>query len=106
MYEDEQIDAAPPTEQLQEQLTSDYELIRSGAPGWEVAFKRFRLALGIGQKTIAKRMGLHPTAITKWEHGKSQPSQETRERALKAIGWTPPPPPAPELPPDTILLER
>jgi len=37
-------------------------------------------------------MGIHPTAITKWENGKSQPTHVTRERALAAIGWTPPQP--------------
>src|SRR5262249_22142495 len=69
--------------------------------------KRFRLILGIGQKTIAKRMGMHPTALTKWEHGRSQPSRETRERALAAIGWTPPSPRASsELPPNEIPLDR
>src|SRR5215475_1870438 len=78
-----------------EQRAADYALILSGASGWHLAFKRFRLALGIGQKTIAKRMGLHPTALTKWERGRSQPSKETRERALVSIGWTPPPQPPP-----------
>jgi transcriptional regulator with XRE-family HTH domain len=89
--------AAPATDR-ETQLASDYELIRSGGPGWHLAFKRFRLALGVGQKTIAKRMGIHPTAITKWEHGRSEPSRETRERALAAMGWTPSAPPLSESP--------
>ena len=90
------------------QLAADYALILEGGPDWHVAFKRFRLALGIGQKTIAKRMGIHPTTITKWEHGRSQPTRETRERALAAIGWTPPPPASPvaaplrEVEPNTV----
>src|SRR5215467_14351908 len=91
-------------------LSADYTLILAGGPGWHIAFKRFGRALGVGQKTIARKMGMHPTAITKWEHGRSQPSRETRERALAAIGWTPPPPPplppapaaVPEAPPPTV----
>jgi transcriptional regulator with XRE-family HTH domain len=91
----EELETAGPQD---EQLSVDYALILDGGPEWHVAFKRFRLALGIGQKTIAKRMGIHPTTITKWEHGRSQPDRETRARALAAIGWTPsslPPAPAP-----------
>src|SRR5262249_12391560 len=30
-------------------------------------------------------MGIHPTALTKWEHGRSEPNHETRERALAAM---------------------
>lgn len=92
-------------ERGERQLAVDYALILAGGPEWHIAFKRFRLALGIGQKKVAKRMGIHPTTITKWEHGRSQPSRETRARALAAIGWTPPtqpPPPPSELPPNTV----
>src|ERR1051326_70034 len=86
---------------MTELLDTDYALILAGGPEWHVAFTRFRRALGIGQKTIAKRMGIHPTTLTKWEHGRSQPSRETRARALAAIGWTPPPAPVCEEAPHT-----
>ena len=92
------------------QLAADSELIRSGGPGWHLAFKRFRIALGIGHKKLAKRIGVHPTTFTKWEHGRSNPTRQARERALAALGWTPPRPAARELPTpvsarETIVLD-
>src|SRR5262245_13798090 len=94
-------------DQVSQALTADYALILAGGPDWHVAFKRFRLALGVGQKTIAKGMGIHPTTITKWEHGRSTPDRKTRVRALKAIGWMPQPPPVPvpEVPPHTVAVD-
>ena len=97
--------AAPATDR-ETHLAADYTLILSGGPGWHLAFKRFRLALGVGQKPVAKWMGIHPTAITKWEHGRSQPSKETRGRALTVIGWTPTPSSPPSEMPTTAPIKE
>ena len=56
------------------QLAADYRLILSGGPGWRVAFNRFRLALGLGQKKVAKRVGIHRTALTKRESPRLRPT--------------------------------
>ena len=70
------------------QIATNVEVIASGLPGWGAAFRELRKMAGLGQKTIARRMGIHATTLTKWEHGRSQPSRETRLRALAVIGWT------------------
>jgi len=42
-----------------------------------------RKLLGLTQKAMARRLGVDPTTLARWEHGQSQPSKRCRQ-TLKA----------------------
>ncbi len=47
--------------------------------------KTFRMIEGLSQEEAARRLGVDPTTVRKWEAGLSRPSQGLETRALKII---------------------
>ena len=39
-----------------------------------------RRAMGLTQKELARRLGVDPSTVARWESGRGQPSKEHRER--------------------------
>ena len=46
----------------------------------------FRVKLGLFKKDLAKRMGVNPSEISRWESGKHDPTTATIQRMAKALG--------------------
>jgi DNA-binding XRE family transcriptional regulator len=56
-------------------------------------FKAFRVALGMSQFDLAKRLGCHPQTIYRWENENRQPKSKylpILERLAKEKGVAPP----------------
>lgn len=49
--------------------------------------RRARLAAGLSQDDLARRLGTKQPAIARWEGGRSSPSFEALQRALEACGF-------------------
>jgi ribosome-binding protein aMBF1 (putative translation factor) len=39
-----------------------------------------RAIIGWDRKTMSSRLGVHPTTVTKWEHGKTTPDTTARRK--------------------------
>ena len=59
--------------------------------GWAARLVQYRTALGISQKQSAKRLGVDPSTLARWERGEREPSGALATRAslfLNAAGAT------------------
>lgn len=45
-----------------------------------------RLRAGLSQSRLGRRLGVHPTAISRWERGLARPSLETLREVVRACG--------------------
>jgi DNA-binding XRE family transcriptional regulator len=52
--------------------------------GKKIAF--YRRLLGLSQEGLARRLGIDPGTLSKWENGKSQPSEELLQKFMAFLG--------------------
>ncbi len=52
-------------------------------------FQRKRLAIGLTQYALAKKLGAVPSTVSKWENGQATPAAEFYPRLAKIFGMTP-----------------
>ncbi|DAB03806.1 TPA: transcriptional regulator [Candidatus Gastranaerophilales bacterium HUM_10] len=50
--------------------------------------KKYRLAQGFTQETLAEKIGIHPTYVGKLEGGKNNPSVKMLFKITRALGIT------------------
>ena len=51
--------------------------------------KVYRLTHGLGQKKMAKALGIDPKTLARWEKWKSKPSRKLGEQVLELLGKNP-----------------
>ncbi len=56
-------------------------------PGWSLGqrLKAIRSALGLSQGEFARRVGLDPSTVAKWERGEHRPTKKKREDILRVL---------------------
>ena len=53
-----------------------------------MGIKELRLAAGLTQEQLAKKMGLDQGAISHWERGKTSPLRKYHKKLAKVLGCT------------------
>jgi transcriptional regulator with XRE-family HTH domain len=57
-----------------------YNPFEKEAASFGEKIKTYRRTLGLSQKTLAKRLGIDPTTLARWEREKGRPSKELLEK--------------------------
>lgn len=63
---------------------------KGGALSFPQALTSARKHLGVTKAGLARRLGLHPTTIARWERDRFLPDRADRERLLSALAGAPP----------------
>lgn len=53
-----------------------------------VRIKELRLAAGLTQAQLAKKMNVDQTAVSRWESGNTEPMRKTHKKLAKVLGVT------------------
>jgi len=48
--------------------------------------KAARIAAGLTRRQLARRLGIHPATVAKWERGEAQPMMDFRKRLQRKLG--------------------
>lgn len=51
--------------------------------------KRVRNHMGLSRSAFARKIGVYPQDIVRWEEGKNSPGPESMERIINALGMKP-----------------